>query len=373
MAGRTPRRAAVRAAAETISIERVDDHRVPYPLTVSYEHTAPLRIGRNSVDLSRLSGHPAGMLPEGFSWRPAGSADAEDILSLLTQTEISSIGFVDSTLDQIRDHLAEPDFTLETDTFLVHAPDGLLAGFGWAQRWGTGERVDTDVISPDDRVLNWLYPRVLARAKEMARAGGHPDSAVYLGIHRGNDRGRAAAQAHGFASATAFHRMRIDHGPVPPRPVAPPGVWLRTGPGDEYFRRIAKDVLDESFKDHFGWVPETFEQWHERLERESTFDWSQLAVAELDSRPVAMLLTGDRFIESENCGYVCDIGVLAEARGRGIAKFLLRTAFAADMRAGRAGTILYVDTNNTTPAFGLYESVGMRPVLVVDMLRYSGG
>jgi hypothetical protein len=28
-----------------------------------------------------------------------------------------------------------------------------------------------------------------------------------------------------------------------------------------------------------------------------------------------------------------------------------------------------VDTNNTTPALRLYESVGMRPVLVIDVWR----
>jgi ribosomal protein S18 acetylase RimI-like enzyme len=92
-------------------------------------------------------------------------------------------------------------------------------------------------------------------------------------------------------------------------------------------------------------------------------------VAALDSRPAAIIMTSDRFVEDENCGYVSDLGVLPEARGRGIAKYLLRTAFAADARAGRTGTILHVDTNNVTPALGLYESVGMRPVLIIDMWR----
>jgi ribosomal protein S18 acetylase RimI-like enzyme len=61
--------------------------------------------------------------------------------------------------------------------------------------------------------------------------------------------------------------------------------------------------------------------------------------------------------------------VLESARGRGLAKLLLRHAFAADSGRGRAGTILHVDTNNPTPALGLYESVGMRPVLVIDVWR----
>ena len=42
-------------------------------------------------------------------------------------------------------------------------------------------------------------------------------------------------------------------------------------------------------------------------------------------------------------------------------------AFAA--AAGRSGTILHVDTNNPTPALGLYLSVGMKPVLIIDVWR----
>ena len=57
------------------------------------------------------------------------------------------------------------------------------------------------------------------------------------------------------------------------------------------------------------------------------------------------------------------------ARGKGLAKLLLRQAFARDANAGRVGTILHVDTNNPTPALGLYERVGMRTVLVIDVWR----
>ena len=56
-----------------------------------------------------------------------------------------------------------------------------------------------------------------------------------------------------------------------------------------------------------------------------------------------------------------------EYRGRGLARLLLERAFARDAAAGRAGTLLHVDTANTTPALDLYLSVGMRAVLAIDM------
>lgn len=311
------------------------------------------------------------MLPEGYSWRRCTLDDAAAIHALTSRCNTEIVGFADSTLDGVRDRLADPDFVLETDTWLVRDAGGRVVGFGFARARDGGAEVDLDAITPDDRVCRWLHGTVLARGKEL----GRPGAPLYLGLYRDDTMRRASAQAHGFTRVRTFYRMRIDHDPTARAvdPVAPPGVTLRTGPGDEALRRTGHAVLMESFKEHFGWTFETFERWHDRMDRKSTFDWSMLTVAELDFRPVGVLTTSDRHRESENCGYIGDLGVLAEARGRGIAKFLLRTAFTADIRAGRTGTQLAVDAGNSTPALHVYESVGMRPVLVVDTWQHQPG
>jgi mycothiol synthase len=306
-------------------------------------------------------------LPDGYTSRRATLADAEDILELTAAYNTAVVGFPDRTLDDVRNDLAEPGFVLATDSWLVHDRKGALAGFAWAYRKGTGEQVDVDVVTLDDGAVPWMYDRVLDRAAEMA--GGHRHVTVDVGIYREDARARAFAEARAFTAATTFYRMRVQHDQDVATVVAPPGVTLHTGPGTEDFRRAAHAVLVESFKDHFGWVAKPFEQWQQTLAQDSAFDWSQLTVAELDSRPVGILVATDQFVADENCGYVADLGVIPQARGHGIAKFLLRTAFAADKAAGRTGTILHVDSNNTTPALGLYESVGMHRVLAVDVWR----
>jgi ribosomal protein S18 acetylase RimI-like enzyme len=191
---------------------------------------------------------------------------------------------------------------------------------------------------------------------------------VHHGVYRADAGLREQAAAHGFAVATTFHRMRVDHDGDVPTPVAPPGVVLRQGT-DPAVREAAHDVLNASFSEHFGHVPERFDDWHETFERKSVFDWPMLWVAELDGVPAGLLLCTNQFADDEDCGYVDTLGVLPAARGRGIGKFLLRHAFALDAAAGRTGTLLHVDSNNTTPALGVYESVGMRPVLVIDVWR----
>jgi ribosomal protein S18 acetylase RimI-like enzyme len=146
-------------------------------------------------------------------------------------------------------------------------------------------------------------------------------------------------------------------------------VTVRTGEEDEQVRRDALAVLNDATRGQFGFVEQTFDEWHRDIQASASHDWAQLRVVNVDDQPVAMLYGNDQFAEDECCGYVARLAVLDEARGRGLAKLLLRQAFARDARAGRVGTILHVDTNNPTPALGLYERVGMRPVLVIDVWR----
>ena len=61
--------------------------------------------------------------------------------------------------------------------------------------------------------------------------------------------------------------------------------------------------------------------------------------------------------------------MLADNWGPGLAKYLLRDAFALDAAAGLSATTLLVDTNNPTKALDLYLSVGMTPVLVQEGWR----
>jgi mycothiol synthase len=308
-------------------------------------------------------------LPVGYTWRRPTVEDAEAIFALVSERNTGIIGFADFTLDDTRDHLTEPGFDPGADGWLVADPGGAVVGFGWSCRKLTSAMVDIDVTALDDDTAAWLFSRMLDHASELADEIGHDEVQVDMGIYRADESQRTRATALGFTTATTFHRMRIDHEGVPPAPPVADGVVVRIGPGDDAFRRDAHMVLVASFADHFGFAASSFDQWHERIEASATHDWAQLRVVYIDAEPVAMLLGNDAFVEDEGCGYVADVGVLPAARGRGLARMLLRQAFAEDARRGRKGTLLHVDTNNPTPALDLYLSVGMRAVLVVDLWR----
>ncbi|WP_344888979.1 GNAT family N-acetyltransferase [Nonomuraea antimicrobica] len=297
--------------------------------------------------------------------------DAASIHELVAAYDTSVIGAPDSTFDDIADDLVEPGFDLGRDGWLAHGPDGRLDGWAWVFRNGPSDLIDVEVIvrpGVTGGLADELWRAALGRAAEIRAEHGYDAVTLHIGVYRVDQDKQAGVKELGFEPGTSFHRMRIDHdGPVEPPP-APPGVVLYTGESEEV-RRAAHQVHQEGFAEHFGFVRVTYDQWYERRQAMSVTDWSQLTLARLDGRPAAVLIGSNQFVPDENCGYVATLAVLPELRGRGLGRFLLRHAFAADAARGRRGTILHVDSNNTTPALGLYESAGMRPVMAIDVWR----
>ncbi|MEV0347495.1 GNAT family N-acetyltransferase [Nonomuraea sp. NPDC050680] len=298
------------------------------------------------------------------------AADAPAIHELVAACDLAVIGVPDATPADIADELAEPDFDLDTDGWLVHDADGTLVGWAWAFAKGDSDMIDMEVlIRPGvEGLTDQLWRLVLDRAAELALERGHDVATVDIGIYRADTARQALAKEHGFEPGTSFHRMRVDHeGPVePPAPI--PGLTLHSGETDAV-RRQAHQIYQEAFADHFGFIKVDYEHWLERRQAQSVTDWTQLAVARIDGRPAAVVIGNNQFVPDEDCGYVATLAVLPEHRGKGLGRFLLRHAFAADAARGRRGTLLHVDSNNTSPALDLYLSAGMRPVLVIDVWR----
>jgi mycothiol synthase len=308
-------------------------------------------------------------LPDEYTVRPPEQSDAERLFGLLATYNTAVIGFPDGTVDEVADRIVEPGFERETDGWLVLAGDGLPVGYATA--FGKGDRhvVGIQVWSQEPAVAAWLFEQALQRAREMARERGHADVTVDTEVYRADEPLRTLLSGHEFVAVTTSQRMRIDHtGPVT-APEAPAGVVVRRGTFDDATRWTAHEVLIECFRDEFGFVARPHDEWVQARDGQSTFDWSQMTLLEIDDRAVALRDCNDAFVETDNCGHIARLGVIQQFRGRGLAKFLLRDAFAIDAAAGRAGTILHVDTNNPTPALDLYLSVGMKATLVIDTWR----
>ncbi|MEU8383877.1 GNAT family N-acetyltransferase [Streptosporangium sp. NPDC048865] len=306
----------------------------------------------------------------GYVTRRPTAGDAREIHELVSLCDTQVIGKADMTLDDVADQLNDPSFDPESDGWLVHDGTGRLVAWAWACRKGGSDNVDIDVVvHPAALDLTGpLWDTVTERARRITAGLGHDRAVVDIGLYREDSGKRAFAAARGFAAATGFIRLRADHDGTVPRPGLPPGITVHHGLTEEV-RRQGHAVEQAGFAEHFGFTPKDYDDWHAELDSSAGTDWAQLVVARLDGEPAAMLLGTNAFLGDENSGYVRRLAVLPAFRGRGLGRFMLRGAFADDARRGRVGTYLHVDVNNSTPALGLYLSVGMRQVLAIDVWR----
>ena len=305
-------------------------------------------------------------LPAGHTVRPMRQEDAAVIAERSGAYTSALLGFPKHSPEDVANYLRDPGIDPATDGWMVAGPDGEFAGSATAVAITGGTHVNVDILSEDPAVLDWLLHQVERRATEVGSRTGH-EVVVRVGVIRQDERLAAAVATHGFAISTSTHRMRITFdGPVPP-PAVPDGVVVRRGAPDEASRRAAHAVLMEAFATQPGTQPRPFEEWAASRESRSTFDWSQVTIAEVDGQAAGMTECNDNFVSTDDCGYVGRLGVVPSARGRGLAKFLLRNAFAVDSAAGRRGTLLHVDAGNPTPAVALYTGAGMRPDLISDI------
>ena len=295
--------------------------------------------------------------------RPLGPDDLDAVCDLLTESDLATIGFVDFTRDEIAVDLGKA--AIETTGW--YDERGTLVGYGWLRRLEATNQVEIDLYvrpSYDDALGHAVLGSLEDRARVLAAEAGHAEPWTGVGVYRQDARTQEWLRAAGYRTDTTFTRMRIDLDPATPVEVPATEVTIRQVT-EEADLRVAHDIEEESFLEHYGNVPISFEAYRERL-TERGADYAQVYLAELDGRPVGLLVGTRQFEDDEDAGYVRTLGVLPAGRGRGVGTALLRDYFARSRREGRAAVMLHVDVANVTGALRLYESVGMRPVLEID-------
>jgi mycothiol synthase len=283
--------------------------------------------------------------------RPATLADTDAIFRLVADCEHDLDGQVEVDLDDIVADLSRPALDLGLDTVVVpdpDQPDGRLAGYAVVYK---AHRAEVDV-HPSRRghglgqaLLAWTEARAAAigsdRISQTVTDNNHGAAALFL--------------AHGYrAKDTAWIlEIAMDTPPVPP--AAPEGITVRTfRPGLD--DQAVYQVVEAAFSEWPDRSPVTFEEWRQLVAGRDTFAPALSPIALAGDRVVGVVLSLD--YGDANEGYVHQVAVDRAYRGRGIARTLLRHAFAGFYRAGRRSCCL--STNSYTGALTLYQRVGMR-------------
>ncbi|WBB62325.1 GNAT family N-acetyltransferase [Streptomyces sp. WMMC500] len=297
--------------------------------------------------------------------RAARLDDAPSICALLNQVDVAEVGRPETDLHTVEADLKHPEADLPRNSWLAVADDGTLVAYGLLWDESYAERIDVDhyVLPGHQDAGLRLLERMEARAAAKAAENGVREAVVHLQLRAAPTMDTALLDARGWHVVRRYHVLTRDVAPAAdPAPVPPPGVRLRDCTA-EPDRRIAHDLLQQAMAEHFDFQPKSYETWLADPAN-ADVDWSLVWIAHVDGLgdAGALLARNDR----EAMGWIPTLGVLADARGRGLGGLLLRHAFAAFAGRGREVVGLGVDTANDSGAVALYERHGMVVYFAVD-------
>ena len=316
------------------------------------------------------------MLPPGYSVRPVelhdvdGYVDGPDVdiaYAIVAAADTGVLAMADASRESVRADLTNPD-AMREEHRLVLAADGQAAGLLIIEKDDEARTVFADSYAVPEHGPALLAPLValgLEAADRLAEgdgwkveAGAFAQDEVYIRV----------LKAAGFHEVRRFWHMHIPLGPEHRcEPEPPPGVTITVAASDDD-RRLLHRIDEIAFAEHFGFVPRPWGEWiawfRDRRDARPDLWW----LAWRDGEPVGLCMQDDSRAERD-AGHVRVLGVVPQARGRGIATWLLRASFAQAARDGRTSMTLTVDSANTTGATALYERAGMRPERVIVLFR----
>jgi len=125
--------------------------------------------------------------------------------------------------------------------------------------------------------------------------------------------------------------------------------------------RTYHEVHQDSFSQHFGFMPRRFDEWCELVVRDKDETKMQAWLISVNGYPAGFVDINDEQLHND-AGYVSGLGVRQAFQGKGLGEALLRHAIQVNSELGRSKLCLSVDAGNESGALRLYEKVGMKPI-----------
>ncbi len=283
---------------------------------------------------------------------------------MIRESDVHDVGAEDFTRQDLEEEIRRGDVILETGAWLVTATDDRPAAV---------LLLSTRAGRPPE-ALGWVHPEhrrrglgafllgvaekraeeVLAGDRGSRAADARTRAVVANWIHHVARDAVELLEQSGYRYTRSFYRMAIDLDGPPPAPEWPPDTTVRP------FQRGLDDravygVMTSAFRDHWNHAPVEFEEWRRRRIKAPGVDPSLWFLAEVDGRAVAGSLCA---VEGEE-GWVETLGVLREARRKGVGMALLLHSFGELWRRGNRRVLLTVDAASLTGATRPYERTGM--------------
>jgi ribosomal protein S18 acetylase RimI-like enzyme len=285
----------------------------------------------------------------------------------------ATLGFTDWSREDVEADVASSSAPADRNQLLVldgnRALSWALVDDRAAGRISADVAVDRELPRQQaDLLARWALGWLGARADEVARDRDRPDTLVDVGAVAGDAAQEGWLRAEGFTPVRTYWRMSraVDGGAS--RSTVPDVALRRVSVDGTADVEVVYAVVEEAFADHWNHHPRDFAEWW-RAKRESAgHDLTLWWLAEVDGEPVGALVATTQMV-GEGALYVATLGVRRAARGRGVARALLREAFAEAGRRGLERVSLTVDGASPTGATALYRSEGMDVDFAVSVLQ----
>jgi mycothiol synthase len=301
-------------------------------------------------------------LPDGYALRAARPSDGGPVMHMLNEETEALIGVPLADLDWVASPWTAPGADRQ-HYVVVLAPDGAIAGYLLVESnpphteiFGLG----VVALAHHGRgVGGGIVEEIERRARDMVdRAPAGERVVLHIGALADEPHVSAVLAAHGFAEVRRMALMRIefDGPPAPPRPIA--GIDVR--PLERGRERAVYRCLTDAFRDHWGMDETPEDDWiHGHVDAADQFHPRFWLLAWAGEHLAGALIALPRSVQEPPLGYVSNLGVRREFRGRGIGEALLRSCFVRLHESGSRGALLHVDVDSLTGADRLYERVGM--------------
>lgn len=296
--------------------------------------------------------------PAPYRARPARRDDLDALVALLEARDLADVGYVDQAREEILEDWGLPSVDLERDTVVIEAPDAALVGYGIVLAIDPSTQIRGIGRVHPAHVGQGLGSSLLAELERRAslRVPLGTVSPFRLDVAE-QDRAAAAiflAAGYRHVRSSWLMHVALPVEAVPSGRTLPEATSLRTGTIDDEPR--IHEVVEESFRDHFGYEPFAFDAWRDWIHAAPGYDPGLSVLAWSDDRLVGAAVN---FGSDESIGWVGDLGVLTAWRGRGIGRALLERSFDVLAASGHHEARLAVDTENESGATHLYRSAGM--------------
>jgi mycothiol synthase len=288
---------------------------------------------------------PVTDLPAGLAARPLTRADLPDVYALMAAHEERVLGERMIDLEDLEGDWQRPSFEPERDSVAVLDGEQMVA-YGEVYRTRRAEVY----VHPEA----WGRGIGTALARWTCRlAREHGGTLVGQTVSDRDEGAVALFRRLGYEPLWTSWILALPPEVAIPASPLPAGYAIRElEPGRD--EQAAYQVVEDAFNEWPDREPSGYDDWAAAvLGRPGFAPWHLLLVVHGDE-----VVGACHLVMSGDTGWVNQIAVAREHRGRGLAQALLATAFAAARSHGAPRAEL--STDSRTGALGLYEHLGMQ-------------